>query len=59
MIPAPFPETAVLFTISQCLMAGPLLLLYGLSIGVAYVFRRDPVSRSSDEDEGTSEDGDG
>lgn len=26
--------------VSQLLMAGPLLLLYGLSIGVAYVFRR-------------------
>lgn len=35
----PGPDVA-----SQLLMAGPLLVLYGLSIGVAYVFGREPTT---------------
>ena len=35
---------------SQVLMAGPLLLLYGISIGVAYVFYRPSSTSDSDSD---------
>src|SRR5574337_1790533 len=43
----PGPDVA-----SQLLMAGPLLLLYGLSIGVAYVFakERPPESEQTTDD---------
>jgi sec-independent protein translocase protein TatC len=34
---------------SQMLMAGPLLILYIVSIGVAFVFRRRPVATEADE----------
>jgi sec-independent protein translocase protein TatC len=38
---------------SQLLMAAPLLLLYGLSIGVAYVFGKKPeAAPAADGDEG-------
>jgi sec-independent protein translocase protein TatC len=41
----PGPDVA-----SQMLMAGPLLLLYVISIGVAYVFGRSKAKQSDDED---------
>lgn len=41
----PGPDVA-----SQLLLAGPLILLYGVSIGVAYVFARRGVETSEDED---------
>jgi sec-independent protein translocase protein TatC len=37
--------------VSQVLMAGPLMLLYGLSIIVAYVFARPRIGDSGDEKE--------
>jgi sec-independent protein translocase protein TatC len=36
---------------SQMLMAGPLLVLYVVSIGVAFVFRRRKPAPETDEDE--------
>jgi sec-independent protein translocase protein TatC len=35
--------------VSQILMAGPLMLLYGISIGVAYVFAKDKFESPEDE----------
>ena len=36
--------------VSQILMAGPLLLLYVISIGVAYVFARPQPEQDADQD---------
>ena len=42
---------------SQMLMAGPLLVLYALSIGVAYVFARQPAAAASDGEAADGDDG--